>query len=149
MDEEKVNLTGDIPAGILKGCVDPYMSILTKVLNTSLEIACFPNQLKLAKVNPVFKKEDEVSNKNHRPVSSPSYASKTFERIVFSQMNLFLEYEFSQLFSGFSKNHSTPNALLSIIEHALDNSKKSGTIFLDPSKAFDTFNFFMTEVFII
>ena len=36
MDEEKVNLTGDTPAGILKGCVDPYMSTLTKVFNTSL-----------------------------------------------------------------------------------------------------------------
>ena len=116
MDEEKVNLTGDTPAGILKGCVDPYMSTLTKVLNTSLEIACFPNQLKLAEVNPVLRKEDELSNKNHRPVSAPSHASKISERIVFSQMNLFLEYEFSQLFRGFSKNRSTPNVLLSIIE---------------------------------
>ena len=48
MEEKKVNLTGDIPAGILKGCVDSYVPILTKILNTSLERGCFPNQLKLA-----------------------------------------------------------------------------------------------------
>ena len=43
MEEMKANLTGDIPAGILKDCVDSYIPILTKVLNTSLERGCFPN----------------------------------------------------------------------------------------------------------
>ena len=60
MEEKKANLTGDIPARILKGCVDSYIPILTKILNTSLERGCFPNQLKLAEVTPVFKKEDEL-----------------------------------------------------------------------------------------
>ena len=32
MNEKKTNLTGDIPAGILIGCVDSYISILTKIL---------------------------------------------------------------------------------------------------------------------
>ena len=48
MDGKKANLTSDIPAGILEGCVDSYIPILTKILNTSLERGCFPNQLKLA-----------------------------------------------------------------------------------------------------
>ena len=52
---KKANLTGDIPAGILKRCVDPYISVLTKILNTSLERGCFPNQLRLAEVTPAFK----------------------------------------------------------------------------------------------
>ena len=43
MDEKKANLTGDIPAGIMKGCVDSYISILTKILNTCLERGCFPS----------------------------------------------------------------------------------------------------------
>ena len=55
-----MNLTGDIPAGILKGCDDSYISIFTKILNTSLERGCFPNQLKLLEVTPVFKKEVEA-----------------------------------------------------------------------------------------
>ena len=48
------NLTGDTPVGILKDCVDSYISILTKILSTLLERGCFPNQLKLAEVTPVF-----------------------------------------------------------------------------------------------
>ena len=57
MDKKKANLTGDIPAGILKGYVDSYILILTKILNTSLERGCFPNKLKLAELTLVFKKE--------------------------------------------------------------------------------------------
>ena len=143
MEEKTANLTGDIPAGILKGCVDSYIPILTKILNTSLERGCFPNQLKLAKVTPVFKKEDELNKENYRPVSVLSHASKIFERMVFNQMNLFFESMFSPQITGFRKNHSTQNALLNMIEkwrHALDKGKKVGTIFMDLSKAFDTLN---------
>ena len=35
MDGKKVNLTGDIHADIRKGYIDSYISLLTKVLNTS------------------------------------------------------------------------------------------------------------------
>ena len=57
MDEKKANLTADIPVVVLKGWVDSYIPILTKILNTSLDRGCFPNQLKFAEVTPVFKKE--------------------------------------------------------------------------------------------
>ena len=138
---KKANLTGNIPAGILKSCVDSYISVLTKILNTSLERSCFPNQLNLAEVTPVFKKEDELNRENYRPVSVLSHASKIFERMVFNQMNLFFESRFSPLLAGFRKNYSTQNALLNITEkwkHALDKGKKIGTIFMDLSKALDT-----------
>ena len=117
--------------------------ILTKILNTSLEKGCFPNQLKLSELTPVFKKEGELNKENCGPVSVLSQASKIFERIVFNQMNLFFESKFSPQLTGFSKNHSTQNALLNMIEkwrHALDKGKKVGTIFMDLSKAFDTLN---------
>ena len=41
MDE----IAGDVPAGILKGCVDSYISVLTRTLNTSLERGCFRTNL--------------------------------------------------------------------------------------------------------
>ena len=116
MDEKKANLTGDIPAGILKVYVDSYISILTKILNTSLQRGCFPNQFKLAEVTPVFKKEDELRKDNYLPVSVLSHASKIFERIVFNQINIFFESKFSPLLTGFCKNRSTQNALLNMIE---------------------------------
>ena len=142
MNEKKANLTGDIPAGI-KACTDSFISILTKILNISLERGRFPNQLKLVEVTPIFKKEDELSKENYPNVSVLSYASKIFERIVFNQMNLFFEFKFSPLLTGFTKKHSTKNALLNIIEkwkYGLDKSKKVGTILMDLSKPCDTLN---------
>ena len=41
MDEIKVNLSANIPAGILEGCVDSYILILTKILNSSSEKRLF------------------------------------------------------------------------------------------------------------
>ena len=63
--DEKLVITGDIPVGILKGCVASYISILTKILNTSLKRGIFPNQLKLAEVTPIFQKEDKLSKENY------------------------------------------------------------------------------------
>ena len=37
MDEKKANLTDYASAGILEDCVDSYIFIFTKILNTSLE----------------------------------------------------------------------------------------------------------------
>ena len=61
MDGKEVNLTSDILVGIVKGCINSYISVLTKILNTSLQRGCFRNQLKLAGVTPVFNKEDELN----------------------------------------------------------------------------------------
>ena len=113
------------------------------ILYTSLERGCFPNQLKLAEVTPIFKKEDELNKENHRPVSVLSHASKMFKRTVFNQFNLFFASTFPPLLAGFRKNHSTQNALLNMTKkwkHTLDKGKKVGTTFMDLSKAFDTLN---------
>ena len=50
MVRKKANLTSDILAGTLKGCVYSHISVLTKILSTSLESGCFTSQLKLAEV---------------------------------------------------------------------------------------------------
>ena len=57
----------DILAGILKSWVGSCISILTNILNTSLERGCFPNQLKLVEVTHVFKKKDGLSKENSGP----------------------------------------------------------------------------------
>ena len=48
---------GDIPVNILKDTIDTYLPILTKVINFSMEQNEFPNELKLAEVLPIYKKE--------------------------------------------------------------------------------------------
>ena len=86
MDLRNAIVPGDILQGILKNCVGSYVSILTIILNTSLERSFFPNQLKLLEMNPVFKKEDKLSKENNHLVSVLSHACKIF---FFSIMMMF------------------------------------------------------------
>ena len=59
---------GDIPADILKVTLDIHLSLITKIINLSFENACFPDDLKLAEVSPIFKKNDDLDKENYRPV---------------------------------------------------------------------------------
>ena len=77
---------------------DTFSNILTKLLkevsnicaptsngiwnNEVITQKCFPNNLKLADVTPVFKKEDASLLKNYRPVSVLQVVSTIYERIM-------------------------------------------------------------------
>ena len=49
----------ELPASILKQCSDSYIKPLTCLINMSISQGTFQNQLKLARVIPLFKGEDE------------------------------------------------------------------------------------------
>ena len=52
----------------------------------SLCTGIFPDKLKIAKVIPLVKKDDNKSFGNYRPISFPSSISKIFERVAFNQL---------------------------------------------------------------
>ena len=56
-NNKKASMERDIPVNILKDAIDTYLPILTKVFNSSIEQNEFPNELKLAEVLPIYKKE--------------------------------------------------------------------------------------------
>ena len=58
-----------IPAKMLKSTTDIHVSLLTKIINSSIRNGCFPDELKVAEVTPVFKKNDDLEKENYRPVS--------------------------------------------------------------------------------
>ena len=72
---------------------------------------------KNAEMAPCFKKEDKVGKENTRPVSILSDFSKVFERLIYNQLNEFMETRFSKFPTGFRKNHNTQYALLRMIEN--------------------------------
>ena len=53
---------------------------------------------------------------NYRPVSILSHVSKIFERLVFNRIEKYFESIFSNVLTGFQKNHRTQNALFKMIE---------------------------------
>ena len=113
------------------------------IINQSLCTGIFPSRLKIAKVLPLFKTDDNRFFGNYRPISLLSSVSKIFERIAFNQL---YEYFISNdlLFDGqygFRDKHSTelaPSELIDRLRNEIDNKKVPLSIFLDLSKAFDT-----------
>ena len=143
LDGSKATPVGDIPADILKSTVNIHLPFITKIINVSFENGRFPDELKLAEVSPIFKKNDDLDKENYRPVSILSHASKVFERIMYMQIDTFMRDKLSKLLTGFRKNHSTQHCLMSMLEmwkNTLDKGGYVSAIFMDLSKAFDTLN---------
>jgi hypothetical protein len=132
-----------IKGNILKLSSEYIIPVMTHMVNLSLSQGIFPNELKTAKVTPIYKanKAEEISN--YRPVSVLSTFSKIFERVFYNRLEKFLacenilyKYQF-----GFRKNHSTYMAitiLLDEITKAFNKEEIVVGIFLDFKKAFDT-----------
>ena len=59
--------------------------------NEILDNKVFPQELKLANVTPIFKKDDATLCKNYRPTSVLPSTSKIFERIIQNQLVPFIE----------------------------------------------------------
>ena len=75
----------------------------------------YPDQLKIAKVIPIFKnKGDYLMVSNYRPISLLSNIDKIFEKIVYSRLYSFLNLHncIYELQFGFRANHSANHALI-------------------------------------
>ncbi len=56
------------------------------IINQMLNIGLFPDQLKISKVVPIYKKDDESIFINCKPVSLLPVISKLFEKVIFHQL---------------------------------------------------------------
>ena len=134
-----------IPVYILKAFNDFFSENLSKIINISFETGIFPNLCKLAKVIPIYKKDNPLHCQNYRPISLLPVFSKIFEKVIYKRMfqyltenNMIYERQF-----GFRENHSTHHALISItesIKESIDTGNIVGGVFIDLQKAFDTVN---------
>ena len=77
---------------------------------------CFPNNLKLADLTPVLKKEDASSPKNYRPVRVLPDVSKIYERIMQKQILEYIGKHLSPHLCGYRKGYSTQTAQISMLE---------------------------------
>jgi len=102
-----------------------------------------PDDFKIAKVIPIYKKDNPEIFGNYRPVSVLPCLSKILERIVYNRAYDFLsknEILFKKQY-GFRTNHSTYMAVLDFVNEvskAIDDDMYTIGIFMDLSKAFDT-----------
>ena len=82
---------------------------LCDLFNKSLMSGIFPDEWKCARVTPLFKQGESFDLNNYRPISVISVVAKVFERIVYYQLDTFLNSEeiISKQQSGFRFLHST------------------------------------------
>ena len=96
--------------------------------------------MKAAEVIPIFEKNDDLDKENYRPVSVFSHVSKVFQRIMYIQIENFMEAKLSKLLRRFRKNHRTQHCLVNMLEKWKKILDKGGficTMFMDFSNAFD------------
>ena len=133
-----------IPTNIFQLIKCNIASPLTKILNLSFSTGIYPDNLKVARVIPIYKNKGSMLQcNNYRPISLLSNINKIYEKIMYTRVYNFLHIHncIYDLQFGFREYHSTNHALLNLTEHireALDNNSFACGIFIDLQKAFDT-----------
>ena len=77
----------NISSAILKFITNEISDCITLIMNQSISSGPFPENLKLAKGVPIFKKDDTSQNKNYRPISVLPVISKIFENVMHTHTN--------------------------------------------------------------
>ena len=118
---------------------------LAYIANLSFQTGTFPDNMKIAKIIPLFKSGDEQIYTNYRPVSLLPQFSKILEKLFNNRLQSYIEKNniFYSGQYGFRLNHSTSLALIDLIENltcSLDKQNTTIGIFVDLKKAFDTIN---------
>ena len=140
LDGSKASPMDAIPAKIIKENCDIFSYKLLNDFNLSVTSGIYPNNLKLADITPAFKEGDRFNKENYRPVSILSALSKIFERLLYYQINNYMNPKLSIYQCGFRKVFSVQNCLLVMVEkwkRCLDNKGSTGVVMTDLSKAFD------------
>ena len=70
----------------MKQCKQAIVKPLQIIINQALTTGIFPDKLKIAKVQPIYKNEDQTLIKNYRPISILPAISKVFEKIIYNQL---------------------------------------------------------------
>ena len=133
----------NIPTKILKESIECCSDILQNLFNKTLSNKESPDELKLADVTPIYKKDDLNKSKNYRPVSVLPVVSKVFEKIMYDQISQYINSFLTPYLCGYRKGFSAQQALLSLIEKwkiVLNSKGYGGAVLMDLSKAFDIIN---------
>ena len=133
----------DIPARVLKDDASGLKDQLTHIVNLSITSGTVPEELKSARVRPLFKKNSRSDVGNYRPVSILCIVSTILEKADFVQVDTYLRdnnilYEYQ---SGFRNSFSTDTCLIHLTDYIKQQTSQgnyTGLVLLDLQKAFDT-----------
>ena len=112
------------PTQILKCSSNVISNTLAESLNLSISTGVYPNKLKMAKIIPIFKTDDDTDPSNYRPISLLSNFNRIFEKLIFKRMESFIAQHnmLSPSQYGFRKTLSTQHAILDIVSTIQTNT---------------------------
>ncbi|CAN0050088.1 unnamed protein product, partial [Heterosigma akashiwo] len=125
---------------VLKDCAGQLVAPLTRLFQKIGKAAEFPTSWKVARVTPVYKKEDASLPKNYRPISVLPTLATTFERVLMLQLASFLIEHIPSNQFGFLPDTGTLDIgviLADQISRALEARKDVRLVALDFQGAFD------------
>ena len=132
-----------LSARFLKDGESVISSPLSHIINLSLRLGCVPDEMKTARVIPLYKKKSKTDPGNYRPVSILTIVSKILERVTYNQIESYMKSEnlFYSFQSGFRSSFSTDTCLTHLtdqIRFQMDRGFYTGMVMIDLQKAFDT-----------
>jgi len=108
----------DISTQVMKIAIPYIAPQLCDVINSSFSLGIVPDQMKIAKVYPLFKSGDRSLVINYRPISILPAFSKIIEKLVYKRLmsylcdhNILYQYQF-----GFRPNHDTSLAVMEMVD---------------------------------
>ena len=142
---EKATGPGDIKARDLNLAGDCLVESLKGLFGDFVQEKAFPKAWKKGKLKVAFKKGEQTSRGNYRPLTMLCIISKLFEQQICKPIDRHLTDHglYSNRQWGYSEGRSTEKLLLLLTEkwkQALDEGKVVGVVFIDLRKAFDAIN---------
>ena len=134
------SLSLDISLRIFKSNLDIFANFHYLNYNKAVTDCEFPARFKKTNVSPIYKKDSRLEEKNYRPISILPNLSKTYERIMHSQISAYFDSMLSKYQFWYKQGYSLQQCLLVLIEKwykSLDKGGKCGVLLTDLSKAFD------------
>ena len=80
----------NIPAKIIKIAKEEIAKPTRNCINSSLSTGTFPDELEIADIVPVFKKEDQNDKTNYGPIGLLPLMSKNLKNLFISRLKFFL-----------------------------------------------------------
>ena len=116
LNPKKVPVDKTIPAKRLKLSFEVTVNVLGRIFHETVTEGVFPDNLKLADVTPVFKKDNTFDKKSYRLVSVLPMISKIYEKLMQRRINNHITSDLSPYLCRYRKVYNTQQALFSLIE---------------------------------
>ena len=112
---------------IITKCFGDLCEPLKFLFNLSMVKGIFLDDLKIAKVTPIYKADNSSNVSNYRPISVPLCFSKMLERIMHNRLQKYLKVQnilYDKQF-GFQTGHSTDHSIAQLVDQIYEAFEKN------------------------